>query len=304
MTDPETEKQPRRSWRTVAHMLAFGLLLALAILLAKGPPVDREDGGRVAFTEADLAHVRAAFQRTWSRPPTAIELRKAFDRYVRDEVLYREALARGLDRNDPVVKMSLVRKITMLGTAAAEAVEPSDAELKAYYELRTERYRIPASFDLMQVCLSPDKRGEHVGTDAAELLAGLREKDPRPEELAELGDMLMLQNVAKDMSEDQLARTFGTEFQSAVMSLAVGRWEGPVESGFGLHLVKITHRSESRIPAWTEVRDRIASDTQFEGRKAAEDQLYAEILPRYQVVYSEGVGALLDGDGSRGDLAR
>jgi len=303
MTDPVTEKQPRRLWGTAAHMIGFGLLLALAILLAKGPPVDREDGGRVAFTEADLAHVRARFERTWNRPPTAIELRKAFDRYVRDEVFYREALARGLDRNDPVVKMSLVRKITMLGTAAAEAVEPTDAEMKAYYELRTERYRIPASCDLMQVCLSPDKRGENIGTDAAELLAGLREKDPLPEELAVLGDMIMLPNVAKHMSEDELARTFGTEFHGAVMALAVGQWEGPVASGYGLHLVKVTRRNESRIPEWTDVRDRIASDMQFEGRKAAEDQFYAEVLPRYQVVYSEGVSTLLETDRSRANPA-
>lgn len=284
-------------------MLGFGLLLALVILLAKGPPVDREDAGRVAFTEADLAQVRARFERTWIRPPTAVELRKAFDRYVRDEVFYREALARGLDRNDPVVKMSLVRKITMLGTAQAQAAEPTDAELKAYFELRAERYRIPASFNLMQVYLSPDKHGERIGTDAAKLLARLREKDPRPEELAELGDTLMLPNVAKDMSEEQLARRFGTAFRDAVMSLGVGRWEGPVESGFGLHLVKITGREESRIPEWTEVRDRVARDMQYEGSKAAEDQLYAEVLPRYQVVYSEGLDALLEGGDGRGNPA-
>jgi len=303
MTEPERKKQPRRLMGTAAHMIGFGLLLALAILLAKGPPVDREDGGRVAFTEADLAHVRARFERTWNRPPTAIELRKAFDRYVRDEVFYREALVRGLDRNDPVVKMSLVRKITMLGTAQAQAVEPTDAELRAYFELRTERYRVPASFDLVQVYLNLDTYGERIGTVAAELLAELREKNPPPEELAELGDMSMLPNVAKDMSEDQLARTFGTAFRDGVMSLAVGQWEGPVESVFGLHLVKITHREESRIPEWTAVRDRIASDMQFEGRKGAEDQFYAEILPRYQVIYSEGLGTLLEGDDGRQSVA-
>ena len=291
-----------RRW-TMLHLIGFGLLLATAILLAKGPPVDREDGGRVVFTEADLAHVRAAFERTWSRPPTAVELRKAFDRYVRDEVLYREALARGLDRNDPVVKMSLVRKITMLGTAAAEAVEPTDAELKAYFDLRSERYRIPASFDLVQVCLSPDKQGEQIDAVASQRLAHLREKEPPPDQLAELDDLLMLPSVAQDVSEDELARTFGTEFPSAVMSLEVGKWEGPVESGYGLHLVKITHREESRIPEWTEVRDRLATDMQFEGRLAAEDQFYAEILPRYQVVYSEEVNALLEGDDRRGNRA-
>jgi len=66
-----------------------------------------------------------------------------------------------------------------------------------------------------------------------------------------------------------------------------------VKSGFGRHLVKITHREESRIPEWTDVRDHIAEDMQYEGRKAAEDQFYAEVLPRYQVVCSEEVSALL-----------
>lgn len=304
MEDQRTDNStPGTRRRTVLHLIGFGLLLAVAILLAKGPPVDREDGGRVVFTQADLAHVRAAFERTWSRPPTAVELRKAFDRYVRDEVLYREALARGLDRNDPVVKMSLVRKITMLGTAAAEAAEPTDAELKAYFDLRSERYRIPASFNMVQVCLSPDKHGKQIDAVAAQRLAHLREKEPPPDQLAELDDLLMLPSVAQDVSEDELARTFGTEFPSAVMSLEVGKWEGPVESGYGLHLVKITHREESRIPEWTEVRDRLATDMQFEGRLAAEDQFYAEILPRYQVVYSEEVNALLEGDDRRGNRA-
>ena len=300
MTEAKKDKQ-QRLWKTAAHMLGFGLLLALVILLAKGAPVDIDGGSRVSFTEADLAHVHAAFERTWSRPPTAVELRKAFDRYVRDEVLYRESLARGLDRNDPIIKMSLVRKITMLGTAAAQATEPTDAELKAYFELRTERYRIPASFDLIQVYLSLDKHGEQIGTVAAELLTELGEKDPQPEEVAQLGDMSMLPTVVNSTSEDELARTFGTVFRDATISLPVGQWEGPVESGFGLHLVKITHREESRIPEWIEVRDRIATDMQFEGRKAAEDQLYAEILPRYQVVYSEGVSTLLKGDGEAGN---
>ena len=88
------------------------------------------------------------------------------------------------------------------------------------------------------------------------------------------------------------------------MSLAVGDWHGPIESGYGWHLVKINRREPSSIPEWTTVRDRIVSDMQYEGRQAAEDQLYAEILPRYQAVYSEGVRALLQGnDGAAGKPA-
>lgn len=301
--EPAQVEPPRRLSWTAAHMLGFGLLLAVAILLAKGPPVDRADGGRVVFSEADLAHVRAAFERTWNRPPSASELRKAFDNYVRDEVLYREALARGLDHDDPLVKMSLVRKITMLGTVAAENREPTDAELKAYFELRSERYRLPATFDLVQVCLSRDKHGAQIGDVAADRLAQLRETELSPEQLVESSDIAMLPGAVRDASEDELARTFGTEFQKAITSLAVGKWEGPVTSGYGVHLVKITRREESQIPEWTDVRNRIAADLQFEGRKAAEDQFYAEVLPRYQVVLNEELRALLDGDDGRRDAA-
>ena len=165
--------------RAMVHLLGFGVLSALVILLVKGPPVDERNRTRIAFTTADLAQVAATFERTWSRPPTAVELQKAFEQYVRSEVLYREALARGLDRNDPVVRMSLVRKITMLGTAAAQATEPTDEELEAYFDLRAERYRVPARLSLMQVYLNRDRRGDDVAQDAARLLARLGEWSTR-----------------------------------------------------------------------------------------------------------------------------
>ncbi|MCP4901308.1 MAG: hypothetical protein GY906_30430 [bacterium] len=286
---------PRPLWRTTVHLLVFGLLVAVVILLALGPPVDEQNLARIEFSAADVAQVQATFQRTWSRPPAAVELKRAFDQYVRSEVLYREALARGLDRNDPVVRMSLVRKITMLGTAAAQATEPTDEELKAYFELRAERYRVPASFNLMQVYLNPDRHPGVLEDDARQLLTELSREDPGPEEIVEFGDALMLPKVLADASEDELVRTFGQEFRDTIVSLPLGQWQGPVASGFGLHLVKITDRVDSRIPEWVEVRDRIVTDLMYEDRNAAEDQFYAEVLPRFQVVYEDGVLDALEG---------
>ena len=294
---PDRDIRTGPGWRTLVHLLAFGLLTALVFLIAKGPPIDSQDMTRVVFTPADAAQVNAKFERTWSRPPSAVELQKAFEHYVRSEVLYREALARGLDRNDPVVRMSMVRKITMLGTAQAQAAESTDKELKAYFELRAERYRVPASLSLTQVYLNPDKRGASVGEDASQLLAKLSEEEARIEDFSEFGDPIMLPNAVTGTSEDELARTFGEAFREAVVSLPVGQWQGPVESGFGLHLVKITGREDSRIPEWVEVRDRIATDLLYEERKAAEDQFYAEVLPRYQVVFDDGIVAALEGLG-------
>ena len=292
-TEKAATKQP--TWRIFAHLFAFGLLLALAMMLVRGTPGDSEDASRVVFTEADVAQVRAKFMRTWNRPPTAVELRKGLEQYIRNEILYREALARNLDRADPIVRLTMVRKITMMGTAQAEAAELTDEEIQAYFALRKERYRIPATVNLMQVYLSKDKRGDRVQADAAQLLESFKQREPRPRELAELGDLSMLGSVYTEMSEQDLDRTFGGEFGAAVLALTPGKWSGPIESGYGLHLLKVTHRKESRIPDLTEVGQRVIADMRYEGRKAAEDQLYAEIAPRYQVLYDEAARAALEG---------
>jgi hypothetical protein len=172
---------------------------------------------------------------------------------------------------------------------------PTAEEIEAYFELRSERYRIPATLSLVQIYLNRDRRGDTIDQDAKQLLARLIEENPPLEAVAELGDSLMLPTTVTNVSEDELTRTFGESFREAVVSLPVGQWQGPVESGYGLHLVNIMRRQESRIPDWTEVRDRIVTDLMYEGRQAAEDQFYAEVLPRYQVVYEDGIVAALEG---------
>ncbi len=288
--------QKQGSWRTFAHLFAFGLLLALAMILVRGTPGDSEDTSRVVFTEADVAQVRAKFMRTWNRPPTAVELSKGLGQYVRNEILYREALARNLDRADPTVRLAMVRKITMMGVAQAEAAELTDEDVQAYFALRKERYRIPARVDMVQVYLNKDKRGDSIRTDAEELLESLNNREPQPDELAQYGDVSMLRNIYTDMSEQDLDRVFGGDFGSAVVAVAPGQWYGPIESGYGLHLIKVSHREESRIPDLTEVVQRVITDMRYEGRQAAEDHFYGEIAPSYQVLYDEAALAAIEGN--------
>jgi len=97
------------------------------------------------------------------------------------------------------------------------------------------------------------------------------------------------------MSEHDLDRTFGNGFSEDVVALELGQWAGPIESGYGLHLVKVLQREDAAIPDWRDVRHKLITDIQFEARKAAEDQLYAEIAPRYQIVYDDVVASVLEG---------
>jgi peptidyl-prolyl cis-trans isomerase C len=290
MNESGNLESEEKTGRPILHLLIFGALLALIIAVAKGPPGESENVRRVVVTDADVEHVKARFARTWNRPPTAIELRDALGQYVRDEILYREAMERGLDRGDPTVRLVMVRKITMLGTSQIDASEPTGEEIKAYFSLRQERYRIPATVSIRQIHFSPDLRGEQAKPDAEQMLERIRAQEPSPEELAELGDPIMLQNAYASRTEKDLNMTFGGGFGTAVIDLEPGRWQGPVESGYGLHLVKVTERRESRIPEWTEVASEIRNDMQYEARRAAEDQLYQEIAARYHVAY-EGEAA-------------
>lgn len=273
--------------------MLLGLAVAAAILVVKGPPTG-DEARRVVVTGADLMQLRAGFIRTWQREPTAVELRGELERHLRQEVLYREALARGYDRDDLVVRRAMQQKMEFLAASQALREPPSDDEVEAYFSLRRERYRLPAIISLHQVYLSPDSRGEAATRDAEELLEELRRTDPGPTEVGLLGDPIMLPPVVSDQTEQEIRATFGDDFAEAVVVQSVGAWQGPVPSGYGLHLVKVTGRRESRIPEPGEVSSRIIADMEYEARAAAREQLYQEIAQGYQIVLDRPVRELLE----------
>jgi peptidyl-prolyl cis-trans isomerase C len=106
----------------------------------------------------------------------------------------------------------------------------------------------------------------------------------------------MLNNIHNDITEEGLERSFGSGFGSKVIALPIGEWTGPIESSYGMHIVKITERTESRIPELKEVLQKVITDMSYENRKAAEVQFYSELVPRYKVVYDEAVIEALGGE--------
>lgn len=282
--------------RPAVHVVLLGLIIAAAILLAKGPPVT-DASKRVVITGADLLQQRAAFMRTWQREPTADELRGALEQHIRQEVLYREALERGYDRDDLVVRRAMQQKMEFLAASQAMEEPPTEEEVEAFFALRQERYRLPAVLSFSQIYLSSDQRGASVEQAAIDLLARLRAEDPRPEALSSWGDPIMLDTTYAGQTERDVSAAFGKLFAEALVRVPVGEWQGPVSSGYGLHLVKVTEREESRIPEWREVAARVISDMEFEAKAAARDQLYQEIAQNYEVFLDNEVREFLESAG-------
>jgi len=279
--------------KTAVHVILLGLIVAAAILIAKGPP-SADASRRVVVTGADLMQQRAAFMRTWQREPTADELRGALEQHIRQEVLYREALARDYDRDDLVVRRAMQQKMEFLAASQAMQEPPTEEEIEAFFALRQERYRLPAVLTFAQIYVSPDQRGVEAEQHAIDLLARLRSEDPEPATLTSWGDPIMLETSYADQTEREVSAAFGEVFAEAVVRLPIGEWQGPVSSGYGLHLVKVLRREESRVPEWREVAGRVISDMEFEAKAASRDQLYQEIAQNYEVVLDGQVRDFLE----------
>ncbi|MCG6947301.1 MAG: peptidyl-prolyl cis-trans isomerase [Acidobacteria bacterium] len=269
--------------KPAVHVIALGVIVAAALLIAKGPPT-ADEARRVVLTGGDILQLKASFMRTWQREPTATELRGALEQHIRQEILYREALARGYDRDDLVVRRAMQRKMEFLAASQALQEPPSDEEIQAYFSLRQERYRLPTVVSFAQVFVSADRRGADAEQYATEILARLRAEDPEPNALASWGDPIMLDSYYAMQTEKEVSAAFGGDFSASVVALEPGQWEGPIQSGYGLHLVKVVRREDSRVPDWTEVSGRIINDMEFEARNSAKDQLYQEIAQKYEVV--------------------
>ena len=265
----------------LVHFLAIGLLLFLLFALVNDD--QRNDGNRIDITDADVEQLVAIFRKQWQRPPNAQELQSLIDSRVREEVLYREGLAMGLDKDDTIVRRRLAQKVEFLIGDVSGVTEPDDATLQAYYDENAERYREPPRLSFSHIYFNTDRRGEQAATDARALLERLRAASPRVTQAADESDPFMLPRVYVDKRTDEIARDFGRAFSQEITGLDTKQWHGPVASAYGLHLVYIASREEASQPPLEQVRSRVANDWLVDQRRLADERIYERLRSRYEI---------------------
>jgi hypothetical protein len=268
------------------HFVMLGVAIFVIYVIASDIFAART-AHRIEITAAQVEMIAEGFSRRWQRPPTEEELRNLVDARVREEVLYREALAVGLDENDVVVRRRMVQKMEMLSEDLALLADPTEQELQAYYQERQEEYRIPPRLSFSQVYFNLDRRGPAGEEEARRLLAELRATTPTPTRAPDSGDRFMLGHDFSRLSPEEVQREFGQMFAADLFDLEPG-WHGPIASGFGLHLVYVRERSESRIPDFTEIRERLLVDYNVMRRDKAKEALYEGLSTRYEIEIAEG----------------
>jgi PPIC-type PPIASE domain len=268
-------------------LLGAGLFLAYSLMPKS---LGNSEPGKIVVTEGQIEHLATGFAKTWQRAPTTQELDGLVRDWVRDEVYSREAIALGLDRDDAVIRRRLRQKMEFVSDDIVAQTEPSDSDLTAYLQAHPDSFRVEQRFTFRQIYLNPEKHGENLARDAAQLLAQLNQADSKGDASA-LGDSVLLERQFAAVPASEVAKQFGESFAAHLGGLPTGQWQGPVESGYGVHLVFVSERAEGRLPALAEVRDTVRREWANARRLEANEQFYQAMLKHYVVTIERPQGS-------------
>jgi peptidyl-prolyl cis-trans isomerase C len=242
------------------------------------PPKDR-----INVAAGTIAWLGEGFAKQWHRAPNEVEMRGLVDDHIREEVLYREALAMGLDRNDTIVRRRMAQKMEFLSQDITAAVEPDEAALRSYFAENTAHYAKAQRVSFRHVYFSKDRRGENVSADAAKSLEALA--NDADEET--MGDPFLLRHDFENADANEITAVFGDRFTAEVMDMKEGGWRGPVASSYGLHLVLISGRAEPQAVAFETARDAVLRDFSEVRRREANLDFVRRLKQRYQITVDE-----------------
>ena len=263
------------------HFLIIGAVIFVAFSIVNKDEIDIS-GNKIVVTAAEAERLSDNWSKKWNRPPTETELQGLVESYIKEEVYYREALALGLDKNDTILRRRLMQKMEFLSNDLAELNQPDESALNKYFLDNQEKYKLPARVSFTHIYFSLDKRGAKAFEDAKNLLSQLNDLSA-----PEKGDSFMLQYDFNQETPFEVARLFGTGFAEQLFTLETNTWQGPIESGYGLHLVRISEKIDSRTPELASVIEKVRTDLMFEQRKKMNKEIYERFKERYEIVVKD-----------------
>jgi len=270
----------------LVHFLCIGAAIYLLYGVFAEPALE-ETEKTIVVSAGEIEWMQTAWQKRWNRPPTAEEFDGLIQQYIRETVLYREALTMGLNQHDQVIRRRLAQKLEFLAKDLVALTLPTDEELVGYFEAHQDRYQEPVLYTFTQVFIDPDKRGDATLTDAEEIKTTLIAQGDAIEDAGALGDDFMLQSYYPEKDPLEIQKLFGSGFAESLVELSVGQWHGPVLSGYGVHLVYVDNVSEPPAPVFAEVRERVMQDWKTEKGEELNEKFYVNLRDRYTVVIEE-----------------
>jgi peptidyl-prolyl cis-trans isomerase C len=263
------------------HFVVIGAVLFAVTALREQSSGQSE----IRITAGEVEQLARFWETQAQRRPTAEEMQALIDERIDEEVLAREAVQLGLDRDDVIIRRRLAQKMAFVSDDLAAVAEPSEAELRDFFAANRESYAAPDLYALRHVYFNPD-RHTALDADAQRALQRLQ-RGANPDEV---GDPFMLPRELADVSRDDIQRDFGSMFADAVSGSAPGTWSGPVRSPFGVHLVKLESHTPRSVPNFEDVRERVRTAYLQQMQRQGNAALRAKLREQYKIVIETAEG--------------
>jgi PPIC-type PPIASE domain len=265
----------------LVHFLVLGAgVFGLFALVGDRSELEPDE---IVVGAGQIERMSQAWRKTRMRPPTQLELEGLIKDYIKEEIYYREALTLGLDQDNAVIRRHLRQKMEFLSEDIASQTEPDEGALQAFLDANPDKFRTDLKISFQHVYFSWDKRGDLAAVDARQVLATL-DGGESYDDISAMGDPLPLPQAVDLYPLREVASLFGREFAQQLTTLDAGRWQGPIASGFGVHLVYVGERIDASLPELDEIRDTVIREWREEQRQTVNQVFYDTLRTRYNVV--------------------
>ena len=208
------------------------------------------------------------------------------DDYARSEVLFREAMALNLNKNDQIIRRRLIQKMDYLAQGFYDEAEPlTEDDLRTYYAEHNQEYKKAASATFTHVFISRDSREVSQAKDIADsLLATLNAEQVPFENAPGYGERFLYNRNYVNREDGEIASHFGQSFQLNLFELGVAeQWQGPVQSSYGWHLLLLVKNTDAYIPEFAEVSSAVFADAQRQHQREVKSQAIDKLMAKYQI---------------------
>jgi len=264
----------------LVHFILLGALLFAGHMLWQRH-VDKADY-TITVTADEMERQALIFAGENRRQPTDEDLKALLFSHVEEQVLMREAERLGLGEDDTIIRRRLAQKMRFIIEDVDAPELPENSELKAWFEANIDMFVTAETRSFSHIYLSPEEHGEALEKIALNILSQIHLKNP-PADWKALGDPFMLKRYFKSLSALETTRLFGPTFSNGVFKLDGNNWQGPIESAFGLHLIRIDNITDVVTPAFGDVQPDIKTAWQDQAQRSANQAALKKLIQKYKV---------------------
>ena len=255
------------------RLLIF-FILGIVILIAD-LFFNNEDDNKITIFESEVNSLINTWVTQVGREPTMSEVDGIIKQLLDEEILYREAIKLGLDKNDIIIKRRLAQKIGFLRQEGDTSL-PTQNEVTDFYNRNLDKYYVEKRITFSHVYFSSSKTDEDDSSKALNLI-----KNGSSE--ANFGEPFLLGKNFSSKTIREIERSFGKTFSEDIQNLTIKEWSGPLISEYGSHLVFINSIAESFTPNLEEIKNIVINDVVLEKQNNSVKNYLKELRNKYQI---------------------